>query len=339
MNIAIIHGSVDAARAIEIAIRRSRHQLAWNERDPARALDTLATKERALADLVILDGAMRRPSSADTTRALLTAGVRVVLWVCSDEPSTATTYDAMASGAHALTHCPALDAAGELAQHEPLIAKLRSIGRLFGEATHPITETTRIAHGAELGPRLIAIGASTGGPQALSAILSALPRDLEASFVIVQHVDSTLVFELTSWLQTLTKLRVSVATPGARPETGAVLVAGYDEHLVMTPPGVFRYVSEPRDLTHRPSIDVLFASLATHWPKPGTAVLLTGMGRDGAQGLARLRTAGWQTLAQDESSSVVYGMPKAAVELKAVDSVLSLAEIAPALIRACRPRS
>jgi two-component system response regulator WspF len=97
----------------------------------------------------------------------------------------------------------------------------------------------------------------------------------------------------------------------------------------------FAYTKHP-DVPYRPSVDALFGSLAEHWSQPGLAVLLTGMGRDGAEGMKRLRQNGWNTVAQDESTSIVFGMPKAAIEVGAAEHVLPLPEIAAAVIRMCR---
>ena len=120
---------------------------------------------------------------------------------------------------------------------------------------------------------------------------------------------------------------------GHRPETGEILLAGTDHHLVMGEDRRLHYSVEPKDSSYRPSVDVFFNSSARNWPRPGVAVLLTGMLRDGAEGLLNLRRQGWRTIAQDESSSVVWGMPKAAVEIGAAEEVVSLPQIAEAIVR------
>ncbi len=108
-------------------------------------------------------------------------------------------------------------------------------------------------------------------------------------------------------------------------------MAGSDDHLTLGPDRRFAYTAEPRDYPYRPSVGVFFASLAAHWPGPGVAALLTGMGNDGARGLAELKALGWHTVAQDRATSVVYGMPKAAAELNAAAEVLPLPQIGPAV--------
>ncbi|MEN6602285.1 MAG: chemotaxis protein CheB, partial [Bryobacteraceae bacterium] len=114
---------------------------------------------------------------------------------------------------------------------------------------------------------------------------------------------------------------------------GRVYVAGTSDHLVIGADQSFHYTREPEDYPYRPSVDEFFYSLGQFWPEPGVACLLTGMGRDGAEGLLGLRKAGWWTLAQDEATSVVYGMPRAAVELGAAAETLSINQIPAAILR------
>ena len=180
---------------------------------------------------------------------------------------------------------------------------------------------------------LIAIGSSTGGPKALADILSKLPKDLNAAIAIVQHVDAQFSAGLVDWLNQQATLPVKVAVPGDRFERGTVLVAGTNDHLYVKPDLSLGYTPDPIDYPYRPSVDVFFKSLAQQWSRKGTAILLTGMGRDGAEGLSALRLKGWHTIAQNQASCVVYGMPKAAVELNAAVEVLPPDAIVAALIR------
>lgn len=191
-------------------------------------------------------------------------------------------------------------------------------------------------------PRLVVIGASTGGPHALALLLAGLPADLNAAVLVAQHLESSFAFALAQWLNAQVPLLVRVAAEGERPQAGIVYLAGTDDHLVITPRLSFAYTPEPAAIPYRPSVDVLFESVHQHWPRnsrsfPGVAVLLTGMGRDGARGLALLCQDGWRTIAQDEKSSVIYGMPKAARELNAASRILALEAIAPAILRFLNP--
>jgi chemotaxis response regulator CheB len=170
----------------------------------------------------------------------------------------------------------------------------------------------------------VAIGASTGGPAALEAILTRWPATFLGAAVVAQHIAPDFAGSLAEWLAQRTRLKVRLAAAGDRPRTGEVLIANGAEHLVLTAERAWAYSAEPRECPYQPSVDALFHSLAAYWPWPAVAVLLTGIGRDGADGLLELRGKGWHTVAQDEASSVVYGMPQAAHRLGAACRVLPL---------------
>jgi two-component system response regulator WspF len=172
------------------------------------------------------------------------------------------------------------------------------------------------------------VGASTGGPKAVSDLLLPLPRDWNAAVVVVQHVDVAFAQGLAKWLGDRTGRPVRVAENGQQPQAGDVLLAGTNDHVVLTRSGTLEYRVEPRDVFFRPSVDVFFESVAEHWPHPGVALLLTGMGRDGARGLLALRRRGWHTIAQSEDSCVVFSMPKAAIDAGAACEVLPVDQMA-----------
>ena len=199
------------------------------------------------------------------------------------------------------------------------------------ESATPAAAATPRAGRADT-PPIVAIGASTGGPRAVATVLRAMPRPMRAAVLLVQHVSHDFVAGYADWLRDETGHRVGIATPGERPAPGTVLVADGRRHLVLRADGAIDCTDSPAELVHRPSVDVLFRSLVAA-PRPGVAILLTGMGRDGAEGLAALRAAGWHTVAQDEATSVVWGMPGAAVRLGAAREVLALDAIVPATLR------
>ena len=180
---------------------------------------------------------------------------------------------------------------------------------------------------------LIVLGASTGGPNALAEVLTHLPVTLEAAIIIVQHVDAAFAPGLGQWLSEQSRRRVTLVVEGHQPIAREVLLSGTDDHLIMGEDRRLHYSIEPRAVSYRPSVDVFFSSLAKNWPRPGVAALMTGMGRDGAAGLLKLRSLNWRTIAQDEGSSVVWGMPKAAAELGAAEEILPLSHIADAIAR------
>ena len=184
--------------------------------------------------------------------------------------------------------------------------------------------------------RILAIGASTGGPAALAKLLGGLPPDLNVGVVIVQHIADGFVPGLVSWLSTVTMLSVKPATDGERILAGTVYIAPTGSHTVVAGGGRLGLVDSPPVESQRPAVDVLFESVYEQYAQRAIAVLLTGMGHDGARGLKHIRDAGGKTIAQDESSCVVFGMPKAAVELDAAEQVLPLPDIPRAIVQLLR---
>jgi two-component system response regulator WspF len=174
-------------------------------------------------------------------------------------------------------------------------------------------------------------GASAGGPAALVEVLSALSENFSPAVVIVQHINRLFAPGLVEWLKGHSKLPVRLACEGDSVSSGNVLVAGSDDHLVFKNSRELGYTAEPIENPYRPSVDVFFESAARFFRGPMIGVLLTGMGRDGAPGLKLLRDAGFRTIAQDQSTSAVYGMPKAAAAINAASEILPLHKIGPRL--------
>jgi two-component system chemotaxis response regulator CheB len=184
-------------------------------------------------------------------------------------------------------------------------------------------------------PRLIVVGASTGGPQALLTVLSQLPPDLCQAVLVVQHMADGFIPGLASWLDGLVPLPVLVGASGRRLAPGTITIAPGGGNLLVQDDRlrVLCCPPEPGQF-HVPGIDATFMSVAAALGPDAVGVLLTGMGRDGAAGLLAMRERGALTLGQDESTSIVYGMPAAAAALNAVERQLPLQEIAPALLTA-----
>lgn len=182
-----------------------------------------------------------------------------------------------------------------------------------------------------MGKRLLVIGASSGGPAALSKILGGLPKDFPVPIVIVQHLDEQFTGSMAEWLSHDSPWPVRIAKADDRLATGTIWLANARDHLVVKRTETLGYVAEPVASSYRPSIDVFFQSVNRFWRGSAVAVLLTGMGSDGALGLKALREKGHYTIAQDAASSAVYGMPKAAAELQAATEILPLDRIAARL--------
>ncbi len=182
---------------------------------------------------------------------------------------------------------------------------------------------------------LIAIGASTGGPGALRTVLAGLGPDLPVPVVLVQHMAEEFAEGFVAWLRSQVEIPVQEAAIGVRLRPGNAYVAVRGPHIRVGADGIVAVAPGPPN-PHRPSIDVLFSSIANGWGKRGIGILLTGMGADGANGLAAISATGALTIAQDEQSSVVFGMPGAAIERGAARLVLALDQISRVTRDACR---
>ncbi|MEL6406227.1 MAG: chemotaxis-specific protein-glutamate methyltransferase CheB [Chloroflexota bacterium] len=179
---------------------------------------------------------------------------------------------------------------------------------------------------------LIAIGASTGGPSALMTLLRDLPATLAVPIVVVQHMPQEFIAGLVVWLDSITALDVRLAKHDMRLEAGTVTIALADTHLQITCQGELlkAQLTEAGNLPSRyvPSVDVLFQSVADTLGKKSMGIILTGMGDDGARGLSAIRQVGGKTIAQDERSSTVFGMPKAAIAREAVQVIVPVSRLA-----------
>ncbi|WP_017721199.1 chemotaxis-specific protein-glutamate methyltransferase CheB [Kamptonema formosum] len=180
--------------------------------------------------------------------------------------------------------------------------------------------------------KVLAIGASTGGPQALHAILTQLPENFPLPVICVQHISEGFLQGLVDWLASECQLPVRIAPAYECPKPGTVYFPPEGRHLELDAGGRFIYSAAPPVSGHRPSVSVTFNSVASFYGKGAAGVLLTGMGRDGADGLLAIAKAGGLTVAQDEASCVVFGMPKEAIALGAARHVLPVSEIASLLL-------
>jgi len=180
---------------------------------------------------------------------------------------------------------------------------------------------------------LVAIAASLGGPKALSQILRMIPRGFPAPIVICQHISTGFTEGLSQWLAAETALDVTEARDGDRLRPGTVFIAPSGAHLLVRDDARLKLDNGPPIQGFKPSCDALLFSAAEAFGRRAVGVILTGMGRDGARGLKEIRARGGRTIAQDERSCVVFGMPGEAVSLGAAEEVLPLDEIAPHLMR------
>jgi two-component system, chemotaxis family, protein-glutamate methylesterase/glutaminase len=181
-------------------------------------------------------------------------------------------------------------------------------------------------------PKVIVIGASTGGPQALQELFSQLPSDFPVPVICIQHICLGFLQGFIDWLASTCRLPIQIAQPGDMPKPGVIYFPPEHQHLELDAKGRFICSDSPPMDGHRPSVTVTFKSVAKFYSKATVGILLTGMGRDGADGLQAISQAGGLTIAQDEATSIIFGMPKEAIALGAAQQVLPIHAIAPTLL-------
>ncbi len=332
MKIGIVN---DVPMVVEI-LRRAlaehpAHQLIWVAQDGVQAAEMCAWQ---LPDVVLMDIIMPNVDGAEATRRIMQKTPCPILLVTADISANAVkVYEALGYGALDVVTTPVMTGGNFQQGAAALIAKIEKVARMSKkvEAPAPVKKPVIIKE-ADPSTKLVVIGASAGGPAALAELLRGLPADFPAAVVIVQHINPAFVDGMADWLQQQTALRVRVAKEGDQPLSGTVFIAGTNQHLLIKNRDVLGYVPEsPQDIYH-PSIDVLFHSVVQQWQGKAVGVLLTGMGRDGALGLKAMHNHKYHTIVQDQESSSVYGMPKAAAALNAATDILPVSGIAQKLV-------
>lgn len=334
MKIAIVNDLPMAVEALRRALlmngaEKARHQLVWAARDGAEAVRRCAED---LPDLVLMDLIMPDMDGVEATRQIMARTPCAILLVSAYAGTqTGKIFEAMGAGALDVVAPPTTGVPPTefLAKIETMSRYLGNGKRIKATASQPRPATAS----ARPATQLVAIGSSAGGPPALAELLGGLPTDFSAPVVIVQHLDEKFAPGLAEWLNAQTPLTVRLAREGDTPQPGTVLLAGTGDHLALMGPTILGYTPEPLEYAYRPSVDVFFESVVRHWRGDVLGVLLTGMGRDGAKGLKSLRNKGCHTIAQDQATSAIYGMPKEAAAIGAASVILPLHEIASAVCR------
>jgi chemotaxis response regulator CheB len=333
VRIAIVNDMTLAVESLRrVVAAMPEHEVAWIARDGVEAVEGC---RRSVPDLILMDLLMPRMDGVEATRLIMRDTPCPILVVtASVNANVGAVFEAIGYGALDAVDTPVL-AGGDTAEAAAALRKkIEMLNRL--SVHQAIAAQSVLAHGHAVLPAgrlpLVAIGASTGGPMAIARVLEKLPAELGAAVVIAQHMDGSFLEGFAKWLAERTGRDVRIARGGDRIVANRMYVAGSGGHLVLTAAGRVAYSAEPSTALYQPSIDTLFESVRLHWRGPVVAILLTGMGADGAQGLRGLRDSGAFTIAQDEPTSVVYGMPAAAVELDAAVDVLPVDLIGSAIV-------
>ena len=336
IRVALIDDSKLVWRAIEKLLAPAPDiELVGTAPDPYQGRD-LILQERP--DVVLLDIEMPRMDGLTFLRKIMKHHPLPVIIVSSIAPRAGSiAMRALAAGAFDVICKPGSQSLGNLGPR--LVAAVRAAAGSRRVAPVP-TPTASAAVTLPARPKrsLIVIGASTGGTETTRTILQSFPANAPGT-VIVQHITPEFASAYAAQLDQECAMRVREARDGDLVETGVALVAPGDQHLVVERAGVrglvVRTRSGPKVHHQRPSIDVLFESVARVCPTRAVGVILTGMGKDGAKGLLAMRRAGSKTIAQDEETAIVYGMPRVAAELGAAEQICPLDDIAAQTFRAC----
>lgn len=346
-TVAVIDDSAVVRKHLTGLLESAGFEVPFTASDPLFAWPKLRA---AWPDVIVLDVEMPRMDGISFLRELMAEHpLPVVMCSTLTEAGAETTLQALAAGAVGFVTKPKMGLRDFLEDEgNGLVAAVRAAARANLQAlpkprpTAATRATPVVAAAAPGNPaamalttdRVIAVGASTGGVQTFENLLTALPRTLAAGIVLVQHMPAGFTGSMAARLAGLTGFDVREAQDGDRLLAGRVLIAPGGRHMQLKRSGA-QYVVDVKDGPlvghHKPSVDVLFRSVAQCAGRNAVGVLLTGMGEDGARGLLQMKAAGAHTIAQNEATCVVYGMPRAAVALDAVSEVLALEDIGPAL--------
>jgi len=333
MRIAIANDNdINLATLKHIIETRTNDEVAWTAVD---GLDAIKKCQHDTPDLILMDMIMPANNGVDASRAIMSETPCAILIVTSSVTDNASMiFEAMSYGALDVVQTPFSGVENNQHDLTNFLRKIKTINSLVHSDKEKTAQKllAKNKNNIETRKNIVVLGASTGGPGVLATILTMMPKNFPAPIIIVQHVDSSFAENFAHWLDKQSKLKVRIAVKNDLPEAGLVLVAGKSEHLVMNSNQRLAYSEEFKDLVYKPSVNVFFESISKNWDGKIVAGLLTGMGKDGAQGLSDIHKLGGHTITQTKETCAVYGMPKAADDIGASSESLDPEAIANSII-------
>jgi two-component system, chemotaxis family, response regulator WspF len=328
MLVAIAHDNLDTTRFLRYLLADIGHEVAWTAASGQSAIDKA---KHDLPDLILVKLVLPDMTASELIKTLIQDESTTIIVIGSTiKKQPSKVFEAMSAGALDAVNEPSTDEQDSIQNFKRKIKNISNLHRTVNKRQR----TPQVV--VDKGVPLIAIGSSTGGPAALVTVLSKIKPDIHAVVVIIQHMDDQFSRGMVKWIDEQTDIKVEMAKDNQKAEVATVYIAGTADHLVLKNNCRFIYTPDPVDYPYRPSVDAFFESAVTYWPNKIVGVLLTGMGRDGASGLLSLKNRGMFTIAQDEATCAVYGMPKAAAELNAASKVLPIDEIGDAINKAIK---
>lgn len=299
---------------------------------------------RLKPDIITMDMDMPIVDGLEATKQIMASNPTPILIVASTvfKAGMERVFKAISHGALDVIDKSELELSEQKRSGEALIAKIKFLtgvrvtDRRRGRLRNERSAVDLKAPWTGVSDKIVAIVASTGGPQALLDILKRIPEDFPCGIVIVQHITSGFLPGLVDWLNKECKIEVKIGENSEAIQPGVAYIAPDDVQMRVEDTGKIALSNEPVYEGHRPSGDILLESVAKVYGKGSVAAILTGMGRDGARGMKAIKQLDGKTIAQNEKSCVVFGMPKAAIEMDVIDKVLPLESIAEEIVSMVR---
>lgn len=299
---------------------------------------------RLKPDIITMDMDMPIVDGLEATKQIMASNPTPILIVASTvfKAGMERVFKAISHGALDVIDKSELELSEQKRSGEALIAKIKFLtgvrvtDRRRGRLRNERSAVDLKAPWTGVSDKIVAIVASTGGPQALLDILKRIPEDFPCGIVIVQHITSGFLPGLVDWLNKECKIEVKIGEDSEAIQPGVAYIAPDDVQMRVEDTGKIALSNEPVYEGHRPSGDILLESVAKVYGKGSVAAILTGMGRDGARGMKAIKQLDGKTIAQNEKSCVVFGMPKAAIEMDVIDKVLPLESIAEEIVSMVR---